>query len=257
VFVHEDTSCDDPRSASSNFMRLMPALVALLLSGCSVFGGSQQSCKILDHDLAQGVYRGGCKDGWADGYGEVDVYEKGVVISSYRGDFLAGKKHGKGIKVMPNGDRYSGDFRDDYRDGQGVYVWGDKTPWAGDRYEGEYRRDLRQGWGVYELRSGDRYEGAWESDFRMGLSVMELRRKQAAEAVARSVKAGATVCAAERWDKVNIRRIRGIVESVRDKMVQVRIVEIEGGIASHQGSTLTTGSLLDDEVAHWQLCRQH
>ena len=55
---------------------------------------------------------------------------------------------------MPNGDRYTGDFRDDYRDGQGIYVWGDKTPWAGDRYEGEYRRDLRQGWGVYQWAAG-------------------------------------------------------------------------------------------------------
>lgn len=237
-------------------MRLIPTFVALLLSGCSVFGGSQQSCKILDPDLAQGTYHGGCKDGWADGYGEV-VYEKSGGISSYRGDFLAGKKHGRGIKVMPNGDRYTGDFRDDYRDGQGVYVWGDKTPWAGDRYEGEYRRDLRHGRGVYQWNSGDRYEGAWENDLRMGPSVMELRRAQAAEAVVRSVKAGAMVCAEKRWDKVNTQRIRGIVESVKDKMVQVRIVEVEGGIASHQGATLTTGGLLVDEETHWQLCGQN
>lgn len=237
-------------------MRLIPTFVALLLSGCSVFGGSQQSCKILDPDLAQGTYHGGCKVGWADGYGEV-VYEKSGGISSYLGDFLAGKKHGKGIKVMPNGDRYTGDFRDDYRDGQGIYVWGSKTPWAGDRYEGEYRRDLRHGRGVYQWNSGDRYEGPWENDLRMGPSVMELRRTQAAEAVARSVKAGAMVCAEERWDNVNTQRIRGIVESVKDKMVQVRIVEVEGGIASHQGATLTTGGLLVDEEAHWQLCGQN
>ena len=234
----------------------MPTLVALLLSGCSVFGGSQQSCKILDPDLAQGTYHGGCRDGWADGYGEV-VYEKSGSIGNYRGDFLAGKKHGKGIKVMPNGDRYTGDFRDDYRDGQGIYVWGAKTPWAGDRYEGEYRRDQRHGRGVYQWGSGDRYEGPWENDLRMGPSVMELRRAQAAEAVTRSVKAGAIVCAEERWDKVNTQRIRGIVESVTDKMVQVRIVEVEGGIASHQGAMLTTGGLLVDEAAHWQICGQN
>lgn len=241
----------------------MPTLVTLLLSGCSVFGGSQQSCKILDSDLAQGIYRGGCKDGWADGYGEVvvyvksGVYEKSGGISSYRGDFLAGKKHGKGIKVMPNGDRYTGDFRDDYRDGQGIYVWGDKTPWAGDRYEGEYRRDQRHGWGVFQWGSGDRYEGLWENNLRMGPSVMEQRRAQAAEAAAKSVKAGAMVCAEQRWDKVNTQRIRGIVESVTDKMVQVRIAEVEGGIARHQGATLKTGELLTDEAAHWQLCGQN
>jgi hypothetical protein len=235
-------------------MKLIPFIFILLLTGCSVAGDLQQTCKIVDPDLAQGIYRGGCKDGWADGYGEVDVQENNGTISSYRGDFLAGKKNGKGIKVMPNGDRYTGGFLDDYRDGQGVYVWSDKTPWAGDRYEGEYRRDLRSGWGVYLWNSGDRYEGQWENDLRMGPSVMELRRQQTADAVARSVKAGAMVCAEEKWDAVNIQRIRGIVESVADKKVQVRIAEVEGGMASHQGATLTAGALLADDVAHWQLC---
>lgn len=244
-------------------MKLIPSLFVLLLFGCSSAGDLQQSCKILDPDLAQGIYRGGCKDGWADGYGEVNVYENSGVndksgdVSSYRGDFLAGKKHGKGIKVMPNGDRYTGDFLDDYRDGRGVYVWSDRTPWAGNRYEGEYRRDLRSGWGVYMWSSGDRYEGPWENDLRMGPSVMELRRQQAAEAVARSLKAGAMVCAEEKWDMVNIQHIRGMVEGVADKKVQVRIAEVEGGMANHQGATLTTGTLLVDDVAHWQLCGQN
>ena len=240
-------------------MRLVPALLALLLSGCSVFGDSQQSCKILDPDLAQGIYRGGCKDGWADGYGEVDVNvnEKSRSISSYRGDFLAGKKHGKGIKVMPNGDRYTGEFSDDYRDGHGIYVWGGQTPWAGDRYVGQYHHDLRQGWGVYQWGSGDRYEGLWENDVRMGPSVMELRRPQAAEAVARSIKTGAMVCAEEKWDGVNTQHIRGIVESVKEKLVQVRIAEVDGRIATYHGTILKTGGQLVDEVAHWQLCGQN
>ncbi|MDO8262566.1 MAG: hypothetical protein Q7T21_05005 [Gallionella sp.] len=161
----------------------MPVLAVVLLSGCAMSGGTQQSCRVFDPDLAQGVYSGSCKDGLAEGYGEVSG------AGSYRGDFLAGKKHGKGIKVMPNGDRYAGDFSDDYRHGQGVYVWGDKTPWAGDRYQGEYRRDLRHGWGVFQWGSGDRYEGKWRDDLRMGLSVMELRRAQAAEAAAKADKA--------------------------------------------------------------------
>jgi hypothetical protein len=238
-------------------MRLILPLVVLLFSGCSMFGGSPQSCKILDPDLALGTYLGGCKDGFADGYGEVVLSAKSGDISLYRGDFMAGKKHGKGIKVMPNGDRYTGDFRDDYRDGQGTYVWGAKTPWVGDRYEGEYRRDLRYGWGVFQWGSGDRYEGPWENDLRMGSSVMELRRAQAAAAIARSVKAGAMVCAEQRWDKANTQRIRGTVESVTGKLVQVRIVEVEGGMASYQGAALTTGSLLVDEVSHWRLCGQN
>jgi hypothetical protein len=158
---------------------------------------------------------------------------------------------------MPNGDRYTGDFRDDYRDGRGIYVWGANTPWAGDRYEGEYHRDQREGWGVYQWASGDRYEGGWQSDLRMGLSVMEQRRAQAAEAVATSIKAGAMVCSEDRSNKANGQRIRGIVESVKDKTVQVRIIEIEGGSTDPKDTALKKGGLLVDEVAHWQLCGQN
>lgn len=158
----------------------MPVLAVVLFCGCAMSGGTRQPCKVIDPDLAPGVYSGSCKDGLADGYGEV------TGAGSYRGDFREGKKHGKGVKVMPNGDRYAGDFSDDYRHGQGVYVWGDKTRWAGDRYQGEYRRDLRHGWGVFQWGSGDRFEGPWKDDLRMGWSVMELRRAQAAEAAAKA-----------------------------------------------------------------------
>src|SRR3989338_8920210 len=140
---------------------LATAVVVLQLSGCTLFGATQ-NCKVLDPDLAQGVYSGG---------------------------FRAGMKHGKGIKKMPNGDRYAGWFSDDYRHGKGVYVCGEKTQWAGDSYGGEYQRDLRHGWGLYRRSNGDRYEGSWQDDLRMGMSVMELRRAQAAEAAAQAAKA--------------------------------------------------------------------
>jgi len=158
---------------------------------------------------------------------------------------------------MSNGDRYEGEFSNDYRDGRGVYVWGSKTPWAGDRYEGEYKRDLRHGWGIYQWSSGDKYEGAWENDLRMGPSVMELRRAQAAEAAATVVKPGAELCAEEKWDLFNIQLIRGKIENVAGKVAQVRVIEVEGGVAKYKGTTLTTGVLLADEAAHWQLCDQH
>jgi len=229
--------------------RLLTFLI--ILYSFSAYGGSLQSCKVLDPDLAQGAYQGGCKDGLADGYGEING------VSSYRGDFLAGKKHGKGIKVMPNGDRYEGDFRDDYRQGHGVYVWGGKTPWAGNRYEGEYKRDLRDGHGIYQWASGDRYDGEWKSDLRMGQSVMELRRAQAAKAAeidAKIMRAGSTVCAEEKWDGTNVQLIRGTIENIAERQVRVRVMEIEGGMANFEGATLSPGKLLTDEKSHWQNC---
>jgi hypothetical protein len=158
---------------------------------------------------------------------------------------------------MPNGDLYDGDFSGDYRNGHGVYVWGKKSPWAGDRYEGEYQHDLRNGWGVYQWNNGDRYEGEWKNDLRMGPSVMELRRAQAAKAVkdaAVDLKTSTEVCADERWDQINYQLIRGRVESLTDKRIQVRIIEVEGGMANFKGSTLTAGKLLTDETSHWRAC---
>ncbi|HEY0664931.1 MAG TPA: hypothetical protein VGD24_02595, partial [Gallionella sp.] len=184
----------------------------------------------------------------ADGYGEVSG------AASYRGDFVAGKKHGRGDKVMPNGDRYSGEFFDDYRHGQGTYIWGNATPWAGDRYYGEYQRDLRHGQGVFEWNSGDRYEGQWQNDLRMGYSVMELRRAQAAEAAANAAKIGTEQCAEEEWDGVNLQRLRGTVLRISNKMAQMRLHEVEGGMVVFKGATLTVGDLITDEAAHWQPC---
>jgi hypothetical protein len=212
--------------------------MVMLLSGCAIPVGTPLSCKVLDPDLAQGVYVGGCKNGLADGYGEVSG------AGSYRGDFRAGRKHGKGIKVMPNGDRYAGDFRDDYRHGKGIYVWGAKTPWAGDRYEGEYLWDKRHGWGVFQWGSGDRYEGQWQDNLRMGVSVMELRRAQAGEAAARSVKAGVRVCIEAQLGLVNRQRMSGRVEQVDGAAVQIRIVAVEGGVASYHGAMVKVGDML-------------
>lgn len=233
---------------SPGILRRINKLACLLLMGYAAASSAADECKVIDPDLAQGIYAGGCKNGLADGYGEVSG------PSTYRGDFQAGKKHGKGIKVMPNGDRYMGDFSDDYRDGRGVYVWGENTPWAGDRYEGEYRRDQRHGWGIFQWNSGDRYEGTWQNDLRMGPSVMELRRAQAAEAAARSVKVGGQVCAEAQLGLVNRQRIRGKIESRTGENVQVRIVEVEGGIASFQGNTVKVGDMITDAAAQWQLC---
>lgn len=236
-------------TASRKFAQVL-ALAVVLLSGCAMIGRAPQSCLMLDPDLAQGVYQGGCKDGLAEGYGEVSG------AGSYRGDFRAGKKHGKGIKTMPNGDRYAGDFDDDYRHGKGFYIWGDQTPWAGDRYEGEYRRDLRHGWGVFQWGSGDRYDGQWQDDLRMGLSVMELRRAQAGEAAARSARVGALVCVEARQGLANRQRISGRIEEITGEMVRVRIIEVEGGVASYQGRAVRAGDVLSDKVASWQLCGQ-
>ncbi len=121
------------------------ALLALLLvgHGATAYAADGHPCRVLDREL-RGAYSGGCVDGLADGVGEA------AGIARYQGEFKAGRKHGKGVKVWPTGDRYEGGFVDDRREGEGAYTWGAGTPWAGERHTGHYRQDKRQGSGVYE-----------------------------------------------------------------------------------------------------------
>jgi hypothetical protein len=118
-----------------------------------------QECRVLDPEL-QGAYSGPCAAGLAQGRGTA------IGSAEYRGEFQAGRKHGKGVKTWSNGDRYEGDFLEDRKEGAGIYVWG-RGPWAGERYEGGYVDDRRHGFGVYRWPSGDRpahpdYAGARE-----------------------------------------------------------------------------------------------
>lgn len=218
----------------------------LSLSGCAVLGGATTSCQVLDPELAQGIYHGGCHAGFADGYGEV------TGESTYRGDFRAGKKHGKGVKVMSNGDRYAGDFEDDYRHGKGIYTWGDKTQWAGERYSGSYNQDSRHGWGVFQWANGDRYEGEWENDARKYASAMEIRRLQTEAARLRVV--GAEVCNARPVfeDQVYL-PMRGKIEA-DGLTIRIRLTAVEGDVAEYRGQTVKVGDVLADDTARWPLC---
>jgi hypothetical protein len=175
-----------------------------------------QNCRVLDPEL-QKSYSGPCEDGLAEG--------QGVATGSaeYHGGFKQGRKHGKGVKTWPNGDRYEGEFVADGKDGYGVYEWG-KGPWEGERYDGSFAGDRRQGYGIYWWPSGDVYAGPWEADQPTGpgTEMMRARATWAAEARAAVAKEGQAVCrevpgaGARDW-------VRGVVVGVEADHVGVRI----------------------------------
>jgi hypothetical protein len=125
-------------------------------------------------------------DGRAGGRGVAEWSSAGKV-ARYEGDYRDGKRDGRGVQTLVNGDRYEGEFRDDKLHGHGVYTFADGTRYEGefrddnfngrgvltgangDRYEGEFRDDRANGRGIYTLAGGDRYDGDWRDGcFRNG-----------------------------------------------------------------------------------------
>lgn len=73
--------------------------------------------------------------------------------------------HGAGVYVLPNGDTYTGAYRDGLPDGDGVAAWAN-----GNVYAGEFSGGVRSGHG--RLSHGDRsYEGAWAGNEMHGEGV--------------------------------------------------------------------------------------
>jgi hypothetical protein len=193
------------------------ALTPIFLLLLSFAVHAQTSCKVLDPEL-RASYSGACVNGLAEGEGSA----RGT--AEYRGGFKAGRKHGKGVKSWPNGDRYEGEFVADAKDGYGVYEWG-KGPWEGERYDGVFAADRRHGYGIYWWPSGDVYAGPWENDRPSGpgTEMMRARAKFAAEALAAVAKKGQKVC---REMEVGIGGrdwLRGVVVDIEGEHVGVRI----------------------------------
>ena len=88
------------------------------------------------------------------------AYPSGVV---YEGEYLAGKKHGKGKSTHPNGNVYEGGWRNDKRHGEGTYTFD-----SGEMYEGQWLGDNIHGEGKYTSTSGEVYEGQWLNNKRQG-----------------------------------------------------------------------------------------
>ena len=244
--------------ARSRLMRVSFLCLAVLTL-VPLGAGAQSACRVLDPELA-GIYRGGCKDGFAEGSGEA----KGT--AEYRGEFRTGRKHGKGVKTWATGDRYEGDFVDDRKEGMGKYTWSARGPSAGESYSGAYLNDRRHGQGVYAWPSGDRYEGPWENDAAIGppTPMMIARARAKTETLAAVGKPGVKVCrvvpvgiAVRDW-------IRGEVTGADADKIAVRIEdpgshphtvgEVGWSPSSAANVPLVKGLAFWSEAAEWTPC---
>jgi hypothetical protein len=80
--------------------------------------------------------------------------EASFPTGKYTGEFVYGKRHGKGKFVYENGDVYIGDFRNDCITGKGVYLWAN-----GEKYIGRFKSGVMTGRGYKKFNNEDFYSG--------------------------------------------------------------------------------------------------
>ena len=95
----------------------------------------------------------------------------------YEGQYLGGKKHGKGRLTCMNRFQYTGEFYNGYRHGKGHAIY----PENNAQYEGEFRWNKKHGYGKYEKveeRSNGKpgnfryvYHGFWKNDVKWGFGI--------------------------------------------------------------------------------------
>ena len=66
----------------------------------------------------------------------------------YEGQYVEGKKVGKGKFTWPDGSTYEGDFNDAI-EGFGTYIWADKR-----QYVGDWKNNKMHGKGVFTWPDG-------------------------------------------------------------------------------------------------------
>ncbi|XP_022746674.1 phosphatidylinositol 4-phosphate 5-kinase 4-like isoform X4 [Durio zibethinus] len=89
-------------------------------------------------------------------------------------------------KILPNGDYYTGQWYDNFPNGQGKYLWTDgcmflgewhkgktmgrgRFSWpSGAIYEGDFKSGYMDGTGIYTGPSGDTYKGQWLMNLKHG-----------------------------------------------------------------------------------------
>eukprot|EP00948_MAST-09A_sp_MAST-9A-sp1_P003568 g3568.t1 len=117
------------------------------------------------HGRGTMVYRDGSKyvgeyeNGLFHGFGVMqwNTIKQGKLIfrgRKYEGDWKQGRKDGRGLYILGNGDSYEGDFVDDKYHGKGCYQYAN-----GDVYDGDWVLGKWGGTGFIEFGNGDRYEG--------------------------------------------------------------------------------------------------
>jgi hypothetical protein len=105
-------------------------------------------------------YYGDLVKGKQEGTGQSSLEDGQFYSGEYKNDF----KHGKGIYIFPSGDVYDGDFENGKMNGKGVW-FNIRKKW---RYEGQFKDNKKHGSGIWHYEDGTFYIGGFENGKRQG-----------------------------------------------------------------------------------------
>jgi len=100
------------------------------------------------------------KGSWWDNCIGSETYANG---DKYTGQFKDNKKDGQGTITYPLGGKYVGEWKENEKSGQGTY-----TSSSGAKYVGEFKDDSYNGQGSYIYANGATYVGQFKEDERSG-----------------------------------------------------------------------------------------
>jgi hypothetical protein len=108
-------------------------------------------------------------EGAVDGRGVPHGRGKGFTRTGtrYEGEWVEGKREGKGTLTIARYGRCVGDWKGDTLEGRGVYTWA-----SGETYEGEFRGGAFDGSGTMVYASGMKYAGMWVKGVQNGQGVL-------------------------------------------------------------------------------------
>lgn len=98
--------------------------------------------------------------------------EKWTTSQQYTGDWKENKKHGYGIKIYDNKDKYEGYWENDLRNGKGTYWLCIGKNKYRKLYSGDWKNNQKEGNGIYFYKDGSCYDGEWKNSKRDGKGLM-------------------------------------------------------------------------------------
>ena len=98
--------------------------------------------------------------------------EKWSTSQQYSGDWKENKKHGYGIKIYDNKDKYEGYWENDLRNGKGTYWLCIGKNKYRKLYTGDWKNNQKEGHGIYFYKDGSCYDGEWKNSKRDGKGLM-------------------------------------------------------------------------------------